>query len=60
MTEVGLITKNKISAYTEVARGGEGSDVSLNVDKTKEMIIDFKRSSTAIHLPSLMVLLLRG
>jgi hypothetical protein len=46
-TVVGLITNNDETAYTEVVRAlGEWcqeNNLSLNVNKTKEMIMDFRK-----------------
>jgi hypothetical protein len=56
-TVVGLITDNNDSAYTEVrelALWCQDSNLSLNISKTKELIIDFRnqRGSLASHLCS--------
>ncbi|KAK3559815.1 hypothetical protein QTP86_020990, partial [Hemibagrus guttatus] len=49
-TVVGLISKNDESAYREevqrLTAWCKASSLSLNVDKTKEMVVDFRRAQT--------------
>ena len=53
-TVVGLITDNDETAYREEVRdlagGGQNNTLSLNVTKTKEMIVDYRKRSTE-HAP---------
>ncbi|KAK3515311.1 hypothetical protein QTP70_013456 [Hemibagrus guttatus] len=48
MTVVGLISKNKESTYREevqqLTAWCKANSLSLNVDKTKEMVVDFRRA----------------
>ncbi|KAK3505592.1 hypothetical protein QTP70_005236 [Hemibagrus guttatus] len=50
MTVVGLISKNDESAYREevqrLTAWCEANNLSLNVDKTKEMVVDFRRAQS--------------
>ncbi|KAK3538420.1 hypothetical protein QTP86_001767 [Hemibagrus guttatus] len=50
MTMVGLISKNDESAYREevqhLTAWCKANSLSLNVDKTKEMVVDFRRAQT--------------
>ena len=56
-TVVGLITDNDETAYREVIRDLAGwcqnNNLSLNVTKTKEMIVDYRKRSTE-HTPILI------
>uniref|UniRef100_A0A8K9X6Q5 Reverse transcriptase domain-containing protein n=1 Tax=Oncorhynchus mykiss TaxID=8022 RepID=A0A8K9X6Q5_ONCMY len=56
-TVVGLITDNDETAYREEVRDLAGwcqnNNLSLNVTKTKEMIVDYRKSSTE-HVPILI------
>ena len=56
-TVVGLITDNDETAYREEARDLAGwcqnNNLSLNVTKTKEMIVDYRKRRTA-HAPILI------
>ena len=51
-TVVGLITKNDETAYREELRDlgvwCQENNLTLNVTKTKEMIVDFSRGSTPL------------
>ncbi|KAK3533024.1 hypothetical protein QTP70_006226 [Hemibagrus guttatus] len=50
MTVVGLISKNDESAYREevqrLTAWCRANNLSLNVDKTKEMVVDFRRAQS--------------
>ncbi|KAK3553812.1 hypothetical protein QTP70_012221 [Hemibagrus guttatus] len=50
MTLVGLISKNDKSAYREevqrLTAWCKANSLSLNVDKTKEMVVDFRRAQS--------------
>ena len=54
---VGLNTNNDETAYREVVRDLDGwcqnNNLSLNVSKTKEMIVDYRKRSTE-HVPNLI------
>ena len=56
-TVVGLITDNDETAYREEVRDLAGwcqnNNLSLNVTKTKEMIVDYRKRSTE-HVPILI------
>ena len=56
-TVVGLITDNDETAYREevrdLARWCQNNNLSLNVTKTKEMIVDYRKRSTE-HFPILI------
>ena len=56
-TVVGLITDNDESAYREevrdLARWGQNINLSLNITKTKEMIMDYRKRRTE-HTPILI------
>ncbi|KAK3560212.1 hypothetical protein QTP86_000769 [Hemibagrus guttatus] len=49
-TVVGLISKNDESAYREevqwLTAGCRANNLSLNIDKTKEMVVDFRRAQS--------------
>ncbi|KAK3548416.1 hypothetical protein QTP70_012737 [Hemibagrus guttatus] len=53
-TVVGLISKNDESAYREevqrLTAGCRANSLSLNVNKTKEMVVDFRRAQSD-HCP---------
>jgi hypothetical protein len=57
-TVVGLITNNDKTAYREEVRAlgvwCQGNNLSLNVSKTKEMIVDF-REHPPIHIDGTVV-----
>ncbi|KAK3547943.1 hypothetical protein QTP70_001323 [Hemibagrus guttatus] len=54
ITMVGLISKNDESAYREAVQQltawCKANNVSLNIDKTKEMVVDFRRAQSG-HSP---------
>ncbi|KAK3545747.1 hypothetical protein QTP70_011320 [Hemibagrus guttatus] len=54
MTVVGLISKNDKSAYREevqqLTAWSKANSLSLNVDKTKEIVVDFRRAQSD-HCP---------
>ncbi|KAK3555926.1 hypothetical protein QTP86_029760 [Hemibagrus guttatus] len=54
-TVVGLISKNDESAYREevqrLTAWCKANNLSLNVEKTKEMVVDFRRAHT-LHPPA--------
>ena len=54
---VGLITDNDETAYMELVRDLAGwcqnNNLSLNVTKTKEMVVDYRKRSTE-HVPILI------
>ncbi len=51
---VGLITDNDEMAYREevstLTKWCQENHLSLNIDKTKELVVDFRRQSTHTHL----------
>ena len=57
MTVVGLITKNNDTAYREEVRSlaewCQENNISLNVNKTKELIVDYRRQKRE-HAPILI------
>ncbi|KAK3557059.1 hypothetical protein QTP70_024465 [Hemibagrus guttatus] len=60
-TVVGLISKNDESAYREevqqLTSWCKDNNLSLNVDKTKEMVVDFRRAQTSATLTDSLYLI---